>query len=207
MWYAASPNPTNPSVMFLSSEISEALHRFHPVVHDGAISRAIHELPHAAGDGAVAANQMREALAVSGARFVHGALVSFEEYAASSLNAAQDQLAVAGGHGVPLEELLLRNAEVAGQMFDIALHNSGLRHAAAFGAGAAIDGVLNFLGFANELALHVIVRLDPAAKAEILVQLLFAHAPDLNQIGEHCVDAHSGALYNFLMAAHEDRTF
>ena len=100
------------------------------------------------------------------------------------LCALEDQRAVFAGHRVVIQEALLRRAQVLGQMFDVTLSEFYFGHAATLSAGPAINRVVDlFRGFL-ELPLHVVVRLQPSAKLEVLRMLLFAEAFNLDQIGE-----------------------
>ncbi len=65
------------------SELRQAFDRFHPVVDDGAVGGAVHELPHAADDGPAASDHVRKTLAVAGPRFINRTIVPIEKDAAS----------------------------------------------------------------------------------------------------------------------------
>src|SRR5690348_12277800 len=51
------------------------------VIDDGAIGRAVDELPHAGADGTLSANDMREVAANIGPVFIYAAIVAGKEYA------------------------------------------------------------------------------------------------------------------------------
>src|ERR1035438_288895 len=63
---------------------------FQRVVNDGAVSGAVDELPHAAGDGAGAPNYVRKLLAGFRTGFVDRAFIAVEEDAAGLFVALQD---------------------------------------------------------------------------------------------------------------------
>src|ERR1035438_4390160 len=80
------------------------LEGFQCIVDDGAIAGAVDELPHAAGDGAVAAHYVRKSLAGLGARIVDRACRAVQRCAAGLLGAAEDGAFVLALGGVFGEE-------------------------------------------------------------------------------------------------------
>src|SRR6185437_9690375 len=143
------------------------------------------ELPHAAGDGAVAAHHVGEALAGLGAGFVDGAGIAVEEDAAGLIGTFEDDAFLFAFGGVIVEELLRRGAEEFSQAFDVALGDGDGGDAAAVGADGAVDLLLDFLADAAEDAVGVIARLHEAAEALVVAALLFAFDADLDQVGQH----------------------
>jgi hypothetical protein len=85
------------------------------------------------------------------------------------------------------DEIRLTQSQKSRQVMDVAIGNLDLGHAAALRARAAIDLVLNFLGRLAKLTLHPCARFQILSKAQILVALLLAQAPDLDQICDHYI--------------------
>jgi hypothetical protein len=72
-------------------------------------------------------------------------------------------------------------------MSNVAIRDLDLRHAAALGAGAAIDLVSYFLGRLAKLPLHPGTRFQILPEAQIFMALLLTQAADLDQICDHYI--------------------
>ena len=102
---------------------------------------------------------MRESFAGLGAEFVDGAVVAIQEHAAGFLSPLEDQLAIRSGLSVLFQELFAGDPQVLRQADDVFFENLGFGHAAALGALAAVDGCVDLLRGAPELALDEVVDL------------------------------------------------
>gem|GEM_PF-3957268 len=127
---------------------------------------------------------MGESLAIAGAGLVDGALVAVEEDAAG-LAALEDHFAAGAFHGVLPDKLGGLDAEESGEMFDVAFGEFDFGDAAAFGALAAVDLIVDFFRGAAELALDPLAGFEVLAKAQIFLAVFFAEAADLHEIGDH----------------------
>src|ERR1022692_3191775 len=161
------------------------LERLQRVVHNRAITCPVDELPHAAGDGAVAAHHVWKALANVGACIVDRACRAVQKYAAGLFGATKDGAFVLAFGGVPGEERGRRHAQMPREPLDIALGHLHGRHAATVGAHRAIDLLLDALGDAAQDAIGMVVRFHVPPEALVFVPLLFAEQADLHQVGDH----------------------
>ena len=93
--------------------------RFERVIDDGAVTSAIHELPHAARDRSISADDVRKALARIGTCFVNRALVAGKEHAALGVGAAQNPAFIFALGGVLSQEARLGNAQECGKVLDV----------------------------------------------------------------------------------------
>lgn len=108
------------SSLSLALKLSLSLERFKRVVDDGAIARAVHKLPHAAGDRSIPAHDVREALADVGPIFIDQAGIPVKESAARS-STQQNRSFFRGFRGVMLQKLGAFQSHGAGKTFDITL--------------------------------------------------------------------------------------
>ena len=127
---------------------------------------------------------MRKTLAIARARFVDRAFVAVQEHAAF-FGAAEDDRSVFVQRRVVFQKTLFRKAQKAGQMLDVAIGQRNFGDAAAFGAFAAVDGRVDLVRRAAELALDKGVRFDPFPETQIFFSIFLPHAPDLDQICDH----------------------
>lgn len=128
---------------------------------------------------------MGKPLAISRASLVNRTFIARQKDASGLFCALQDQLAVLARHGVLFHELCFLYSQKFGQMFDVALGQLDLGHAAALPARAAIDRVLHLFRGMTKLPLHPVVRLQISAELQILVALFFAQTSNLHQVRNH----------------------
>ena len=125
---------------------------------------------------------------MAGARtlFIDCTVVAVEENAALVGSPKNDLVILLRRHGGVLrDELFGLDSEVAGQPFDVALIQIRFRDFTAIGAGAAIDLLLDFLGYAAKSTLRKVVNLHVPPELFVLFQLLLAEAFYLDKIRYH----------------------
>src|SRR5258708_10112001 len=84
----------------LPLEVHFVFESFEGVVDDGTVAGAVDQFPHAAEDGAVAADHVGKFLTSFGARIVDGTLVAAQKDAAGLLVALQDESLFFAFHAV-----------------------------------------------------------------------------------------------------------
>lgn len=169
----------------LAAEFGFGLEGLQGVIDDRAITGAVNELPHATGDGAVAADQVREPLAGFGPRLVDRTCVSVEKDATVRVVAFEDEAFIFGRSGEALEKLGGAHAQVIDEAADIALIQFCGRDAAAVGADGAVNLIFDALSDAAQDAVRVVARFQVAAEPLVFGAFLLTQRPDLDEIGDH----------------------